>query len=205
MLVQRSGRQRGDTLIEVLFSITIFSMIMIGAVMLMNQGSAAARRALEISIVRQQIDGQAETLRYLHDAYVAAYGTTIDATTPAGRWQSLVNETYVKSGGPASALSTGGTACVTPVASRSFIMNPAQTNYALNRYVPTDSYAYVDTDDAGALIDAKGMWIEAVRSPAASEYNGVGYIDFHIRACWPSPGSNVPITLGTIVRLYDKS
>ena len=69
------GRQknRGDTIIEVLFAITVFSLVVVSSLSIMNQGSATAQRTLEISLVRQQIDAQAETLRFLNTSYVAAY------------------------------------------------------------------------------------------------------------------------------------
>jgi type II secretory pathway pseudopilin PulG len=202
VLVRR--RQQGDTLIEVLFGVTIFSLILVGTIILMNQGSAAAQRALEISLVRQQIDGQAETLRYLHDAYVAAYtpGVIPDATTPAGQWVALVSDTSRVNNGAAS--SFGGTTTACPGASpRWFVMNPKEANYSTAGalFQTADTYAKVEQNTAGTLTAAKGIWVEGVASPVV---NKVRYIDFHIRACWSSPGSNVPITLGTIVRLYDK-
>jgi hypothetical protein len=45
------------------------------------------------------------------------------------------------------------------------------------------------------------MWIEATGQGAT--VNNVGYIDFYIRACWDTVGQAMPVTLGTIVRLYD--
>lgn len=59
--------QRGDTLIEVLLSVTIFSMVAVGTMTVMNQGVAIAQQSLEITLVRQQIDAQAEMLRFVHD------------------------------------------------------------------------------------------------------------------------------------------
>ena len=44
---------------------------------------------------------------------------------------------------------------------------------------------------------AQGIWVEKVHAPNTK------YYDFHIRACWSAPGTNVKTTLGTIVRLYD--
>ena len=55
-------------------------------------------------------------------------------------------------------------------------------------------------DTSGAITAAKGMWIEAIRSTPSA---GTAYTDFHIRACWYAPGTNQPMNLGTIVRLYE--
>jgi type II secretory pathway pseudopilin PulG len=65
--------ERGDTIIEVLFAVTVFAMVAVGAMTIMNQGTATAQRSLEVTLVRQQIDAQAEAIRYIHQAYVSAY------------------------------------------------------------------------------------------------------------------------------------
>ena len=65
--------QRGDTLIEVMFAFAIFALVAVGSLTIMNQGIAAAQRSLEITLVRAQMDAQAEAIRYIHQAYVAAY------------------------------------------------------------------------------------------------------------------------------------
>ena len=89
--------ERGDTLIEVLFAITIFSLIVVTSLTLMNQGTAASQRALEITTVRQQVDGQAEALRFIHDAYVGVYqsgitfNTSDTVSTPAEEWFKMMN------------------------------------------------------------------------------------------------------------------
>mgnify|MGYP007031190970 CR=1 FL=1 len=90
----RKGFRPGDTLIEVLFAFSVLSLIIIGSLSIMNQGTLAAQRSLEITLVRDQIDAQATTLRFLHDAYVAAYqpNLTYDPATPAGQWALLKPE-----------------------------------------------------------------------------------------------------------------
>ena len=49
--------QRGDTIIEVLLAVTVFSLVAIGAMMVMNQGTNSAQRSLEVTLVKQQIEG----------------------------------------------------------------------------------------------------------------------------------------------------
>ena len=60
----RRARTAGDTLIEVMFATTVFSLVVVSSLSLMNQGVASAQRSLEITTVRQQMDGQVETLRF---------------------------------------------------------------------------------------------------------------------------------------------
>src|SRR5882762_1936652 len=74
-------KQRGDTIVEVLFAVTVFSLVAVGGLSLMNQGTAMAQRSLEIGLVRDQMDAQADALRYMHNAYVANFGDNGAATT----------------------------------------------------------------------------------------------------------------------------
>lgn len=205
-------QEAGDTLIEVLFAMTVFASIVVTALSLMNQGVAAAQRSLEITTVRQQMDGQAETLRFLHDSYVEAYQTGLvfnltDATTsPAEEYYEIIQ--FVAAGNRTSASQFGGTAaCVVPsIPSKDFIMNPV-TAQLLNTANKPDIFKKSPTFSqlvygSGNIIDySQGMWIEGVRSPNGG--SSAGYIDFHIRACWDAPGLNTPMNLGTIVRLYE--
>ena len=114
---------RGDTLIEVLFAVTVFSLVAVGGISIMNQGTAAAQRSLEITLVRQQIDSQAETLRFLNASYVSAYKSgvaTYDADTPAGQWQLTRDGIDVSD--IASAFGATNGECPSPPVS-SFILN----------------------------------------------------------------------------------
>jgi hypothetical protein len=61
-------------------------------------------------------------------------------------------------------------------------------------------FSQVIYNDDSSINEAYGLWIEAVPSTVT---DGTAFVDFHIRACWDSPGSSAPMTLGTIVRLYE--
>ena len=83
------GREKGDTIIEVLFAITVFSLVAVGGLSLMNQGTTMAQRALEIGLVRQQMDAQSDALRYLNSAYIEDFhngGTATDV------WKAVVTD-----------------------------------------------------------------------------------------------------------------
>ena len=84
---------KGDTLIEVIISITLFGLVAIGAINVMVQGVATTQRALEVTLVRQEMDAQTAALRFINTAYVADYksGKPIDAASPAGQWNSLMS------------------------------------------------------------------------------------------------------------------
>ena len=63
----------GDTLIEVMFAVGIFGIIAVSAISLMNRGVNTAQTALETEMARNEIDAQAEAIRFIHSAYAAEY------------------------------------------------------------------------------------------------------------------------------------
>lgn len=210
----RLKSQRGDTIIEVMVSFAVFAMVAAGTLAVMNRGTATISHSLEETLVRAQIDAQVQALDYIHEAYVATYqkGVQPPGDTAAHQWWDIITNRNVA---PAAVpkfgqLSAGR--CPTTLPSRAFIINAqtgtVETNAAkLTATAPTGGslppYAQViyDNNAPANIIQAYGITIQAV--PSAASPNGTGFVDFHIRACWDAPGSQVPATLGTIVRLYD--
>lgn len=197
MLVGARSLQKGDTLIEVLFAVAVFSLVAVGALSIMNSSIATAQRALEISLVREQMDAQAETLRYIHDSYVVAYPSQSPGG-PSAEWASIMAK--VENQASEYGQSCTASAIALPSGASPFIVNPytakLDTNGTTIKPSP-QTYSQVNKTSPGT-ISAEGIWVEAVKLNAASKY-----VDFHIRACWYSLGLSAPMTLGTIVRLYE--
>lgn len=78
--------RKGDTLIEVMFAVGVFGLAAVGAISLMNRGLATAQNTLEVTMARQEIDGQAEILRFLHSAYMSSKDPI--SSNPCGNPQS---------------------------------------------------------------------------------------------------------------------
>lgn len=203
--------QKGDTIIEVMFAFAIFALVAVGSLTIMNQGISAAQRSLEITLVRAQMDAQAEAIRYIHQAYVAAYQQDGPAPTGvAAEWIKMTSKSTGRGADSASPFGqVAGAICPTATpGQRPFILNartatiwasvPASTAPAGASLPP---FAQVIYNDDSSISQAYGIWVEAVPSPISS--NGTGFVDFHIRSCWSSSGSSNPVTLGTIVRLYE--
>ena len=202
------GTQRGDTIIEVIFAIVIFAFIAITSITIMNQGIATGERALEITLVRQQINAQAEALRFVHSSSVVGVS---DAGNTWNLFRSTASGGYGQSSASPFGVQNGR--CRLP-AGRPFVMN-ARTGEIWGGTLTIEPGPTADTppypqvvynDDSSPEKDnpgvsaAYGMWVEAVPSNVPESKK---FVDFHIRACWSVPGSNMPMTLGTIVRLYD--
>ena len=96
-------RKRGDTLIEVMIAVGIFGLVAVGAISLMNRGLATAQTTLETTMARQEIDTQAEALRFIHNAYLSKSGNANDEDTEAedttyysyrNLWKDLIAKAY---------------------------------------------------------------------------------------------------------------
>ena len=100
---EHKKRIKGDTLVEVSLAIGIFSMVAIAAVSVINGSTTGAQASLESTITREEIDGQAEALRFIQSAYVA--GGEIDESNPtkyASLWQIISNHAIDLSSVPAA-------------------------------------------------------------------------------------------------------
>jgi len=200
--------QRGDTIIEVLLAITVFSMLAVGAIAIMNQGINSAQRALEVTQVRQQIDAQAEALRYIHQTYINGLSDGNEDGGFITVWENL--RTKAGATVAVSDFSSSGDIRCSLISSQAFVLNARSASIATESPlsmsappVPGETPpAYAQLVYGNDRLYPYGIWIEAQRDDGSTT-GGVGYIDFHIRACWESPGNSPAITLGTIVRLYD--
>jgi len=195
MLGLRHHFERGDTLIEVLFATAIFSLIAVGGLAIMNQGMTASQRALEITLVRNEIDAQAEALRFLNASYIAAYepdAVYLDST-PAGQW-SKISETALSDS--ASSFNRAGSKCpssINGLRSSSFVINTKSAKYTeltVSNFQSAQTFSQLIYDGVGNITSADGIWVEAVsyKPNLGNSQDKMGYIDFHIRACWDSPG-----------------
>lgn len=216
-------KNKGDTIIEVLFAITIFSLIVVSGLSIMNKGVAASQRALEITLVRQQIDAQAEVLRYINSSYIAAYNSDIlpgptyasgadgmenryDAGSPEDQWGLMTKDIIAANNTSVSKFSSivTGTDCPSTPPTNSFAFNTKTAAYeklTSDNFKSPSSFSQVRyklATDQDVVDSYDGIWIEALRPNVTPVY-----IDFHIRACWVSIGQAVPVTIGTIVRLYE--
>lgn len=217
-------RQRGDTIIEVIFAVTVFSMVAVGGMGLMNQGAAMAQRSLEIGMVRDQMDAQADALRYVHSEYLASLGQA--TSSAATLWGQVTTGAVAVTDTPSFDSISDGQSCHLPATARPFALdlqkfatnaNPvlaAKANasgtgsaavpvLASNASVPSlaDEMTYAQVRYVSTGTVSQGLWIVAVKNPHTSD--ALGSYDFNVYSCWLTPGQAAPVTLGTVVRLYD--
>lgn len=81
---------KGDTLIEVALAIGIFSLVAITVVGVTSAATSKAQSALEITITREDLDSQAEALRFIHDSYISgSQGKTTEDNDYAKLWNKV--------------------------------------------------------------------------------------------------------------------
>ena len=185
--------QRGDTIIEMVMAFAIFAIAAIGTLTVLNKGVATTQRNLEITLVREQIDSQAEMIRYAHNTQSPAWDAMIASS-------SLV----------ATPLALDKSCTATSAITNGFFLqpnintaNPSNTQFTRKGIASTtfkrpDTYAKIDYTGAAAV--SSGIWVQATR---AQQGGSVSAYDFYIHACWDSAGLATPMTLGTIVRVYE--
>lgn len=202
-MLKRFTDASGDTLIEVIISVAVFSAVLVMTFASLNQSSSSAIRTYEISQVNEQIDAQVQTLRFLHESYVSSYSS--GGASPLSQEYQKVLDKVTSANRTAASPYSGVTSCPSPAPAGSFGLNTrtarVQDNTA-SLLTAGSTYARATYPaSSNSPVTLRGIWIEGIRTPPAS--GRLGYIDFHIRACWTTIGVTVPSNIGTIVRLYD--
>lgn len=182
---------QGDTIIELVLAFAIFSLAAVGTITVLNSGVATTQRNLETTLVREQVDTQAETIRYIKD-------------TKNPLWQTLVSSAISNphplsdSCIPTASISQGF--YIQPVINN---VDPTQTSF-VQKSITSSTYitpvTYAKIDYTTGATQSQGIWIQVTK---AQQNGPVAAYDFYIHACWNSIGLHVPMTAGTIVRIYD--
>lgn len=197
-----SSSNRGDTIIEVMFSVAVAGLIIVLTMAVMNRGVATTQMAVEHTIVRQNMDSQVETLKYMQrelsdpwndiglstESEMPVYGECPDSVPakafyldPMGGGNFIRDN--IAGSRPMTEQEREEAEAAAQAAGEEFVEGSIDVSESIKA-----------TADAIAT-PGDGIWIIAV-SPS-----GADYIDFHIRACWEPPFSGPTATLGTIVRL----
>jgi Tfp pilus assembly protein PilV len=177
--------QRGDTLVEVLMSIVVLSMVIVGTITVMSRGLAASQAAVEHTQVRFQINSQLELLKYLRDGYISDSGSTAGQT-----WSALFTGSPLYASTQAS--NYNDTSCGVTSGKDAFYLT--QTGGVVN----ANQYDAASAPETYAL-PGQGMWIEMTRSVGISP----AYVDVLIRACWAGASGSTNQQAVTAMRLYD--
>ena len=223
--------KKGDTLVEVTLAVGIFSMVAIAVVAVMSGGTSNTQTALETTLAREEIDIQAETLRFIQ-ASAAAEGASNGLSSKL--WGDIADKAIAEEdAGAIYHFSPTSCSSIYPdpddgepdaFLQNAFFIDPEKLQDENDREKVVISYSDEDnrnlfrsTSTYPRIYDgnAEGIFVVAVKdsgtkilSPSTSgisSENGVSYYyDFYIRTCWDSPGSDRPSTISTVIRLLGK-
>lgn len=174
---------------------------------MMQKGLTMAQTSLEISLTRNAMNAQAEAIRLLSDesksrtrdeTFAHSESDLNSYNTENGEIISL--EEMVGKDGTCRELND-----LSNNGNKRFIIDVIDdltvTDLGEN-FIKATVYPRVFYDKKKSKLISEGIWVQASRiKDANSNFDAV---DYHIRACWTSVASSNPITLGTIVRIYDK-
>ncbi len=207
--INHSKNMRGDTIIEVLFGVTIFALISVTSMGLMNRATAMSQRSLEMVQVRQEIDSQVDIIRLAHASYISekASGKADDGlSTAAKAWRDIKQKARENTGlNLPDELTPAGVCNISDERGR---MNPFRAAAAgstsedevfkrVGSIRLADLAAKVESVASGGPV-SKGISLAA--RPGSS---GNGIYEVYVYACWDGPDGNIA-TQRTVVRLYDK-
>lgn len=199
--------EKGDTLVEMIFAFAILSLVVVGVLAIMNRGIRISQESIERTLVRQQMDGQAEVVRYLHD-------------TNSGTWATIKQRVTDQIMPLSPKLADGQSQLACPTlssgladsAKKAFYLSHSGNTFTVSdlngsTYQDAATYAKVPMNKS----KSEGIWLQvakaqndlATKDKQAAEK--VAAYDVYVHACWYGPGESTPTTLGTIVRLYDQS
>lgn len=208
--------KKGDTLIEVTIAIGIFSLIAITIAAVMSSGTSGSQTALETTLAREEIDAQAEALRFIHESYI----TSKDANQ-GNPYYKLWNAIKGRANSNSNSTEFNPSSCKALYDDnilnnqKAFILNTKQLNsgesalisYNRNIFEPTSTYPH--TVYGGNRLDkAYGIYIVAVPDGGTnivgqSNTGVTAFYDFYIRTCWYGLDAERPSNISTVIRLYD--
>lgn len=176
-------RESGDTLVEVLIATAILAAAVVAGLGIMNFGFGVILNAIERTQVQATMSSQISLVRYARDAYIRA-GQTGAGGGGAAVWEAILNGT------PSTYNQTVCNANGTPntsAANRPFYISEDGGTITLG-----NPAAATTIPEAG-----KGLWVEAVRRSATTNY-----IDVYVKACWHPAAGSTNEEARTVVRLY---
>ena len=221
--------RRGDTIIELLFALSIFSLVAILSITVMNLGVSIAEANLELNMARNEVDAQAEAIRFIQNSYLVEREL---ATKPYEPLWSKIEEIANKNTEVIALDSISSSSCeqfFDTYKSKGFVVNTRtinpekvgdtiKTGDAISaatlgaRLIYNSDEQALNQDTGTGLTRSEGIIVIPVKSrdhkDDGSTYNPINntnpqFYDFHIYTCWNSPQNNRPTTTGTILRLYN--
>lgn len=175
------AKDSGETMVAVMLATAIFSSVAVMSMAVMNRGVMIAQQSLENVLVRQEIDNQAEMLRFIHNNKDQDEKIKVV-------WDGIMDQQRDN-----IVEKMGVNKCQDKFNEKEFTLYGIEGQIRVNKTKYREATVYSKQDDDVAW----GIDIQITPVTKARAY------DAYIQTCWYGPGAARPTTLGTIVRLYD--
>lgn len=196
-------RKSGDSIIEVLIAVAIFSAIAVAALGIMNQGLGNAQSSLETTIVRTEMDTQAERIRFLADSVISDPGDSNDENSYSSKWNAITKNALATSGPDTDVYEAFINNYKTEqLTSCNDVINASYHAFALGNDL-TAKTELGSNSSAIPSVDTGGLFVVSVKSPNVDANENPDYYDFYINTCWNAPGANIPTKLSTTIRIQN--
>lgn len=217
--------KRGDTLVEVMLAVGIFSLVAISIVAVMSGSTSSAQTSLEATLAREEIDTQAEALRFIHSSYIADSKNSETESPYKDIWGAIKNRAIK----PGSLDSNYPPTECKAIYEDDYLEN--QNAFVINYRNLKDGGAYVpsgagstglfgvastyprivyesDTelinDNDPKINSVEGIYVTAVKGNDGGDPGGdPDFYDFYIRTCWYGSGERTASTISTVIRLIN--
>lgn len=222
--------KRGDTIVEVMFAMAVFCFVAVLAISSMNLGLGKAEGTLELTTVRNEINAQAEAIRF-----VAQAKNSGDTGSLKNLWEKITGNAVVSDSSDILKFSqidkcddvynNDNTALKK---AKAFVLNirNLQTDDMNKTYIsvnhgnffkaaPISSRIVYNNGPMGVGNSTDiGLNTDSAQHTTVSSVEGMwdlavkdrsgAYYDFYIQACWYPPNSKSPTKLDTVIRIYNK-
>ena len=166
------GYKSGDTIIEVMFAFSVFSMVAIIGMSLMNLGIKTGQTALELTMARNEITVQSEALRFIHNSYVSE--TNLDASNQqyTELWNALIDTLLETDSEDIPPLVSAANTCIIPE-SKVFIINPRRMDGSSSSPTSGESNLVIGTNDTDSILRPAPLYSRLI----FNENNDTNFID----------------------------
>ncbi len=87
--------RHGDTIVEVMISLAVFSAVAMATINMMNSGISMAQRSLEMTMARLAIDSQTNAIDFIHDAANAERQKGGERHKYLDVWNQMTDSSYL--------------------------------------------------------------------------------------------------------------
>lgn len=230
VMIKRVGNKHGDTLIEVMFAVGIFSLVAIAVVSVMNGSLRNVQMALETTMTRNEIDAQAEAIRFIQAGYMTEKDVSDDKKVYTAAWNEIIglanlndteekiislskfepktcDELYNEQNGEKTVISQNAFIINTrKLGDKDGVVVVAKDNsdiFGQSNLYPRMLFGEEDSSLAKATLSKNLLKAEGIYVVGAPDMEKNTYYDFYIRTCWNGAGQSQVSTISTVIRLYN--